>query len=220
MAIVRPASGTLIARANVTDMHAEARSIVNALPLAYVRRGALGPQHVAGVLLDADFEDITTTTLVNAVMTEETQLDVVTNWQPLTGFRLDNGGPGYVFAQDANIVAWTTVRVEKFYVAGAEARPQERQQCWVALCYRFGGADYCDLVDIGMTHGQRDGAIATAYTEGEELLTIYTVLESSAFTLQNLHVRAAVGVGGPVAGAVSDYKVTNGSIGFFAVRPA
>lgn len=221
MSIARPDSGTVITKADIQAMHQAVRAPVNAVLESQFDRGALGPHVLPSLLFDGDAIDITDTTLIDAYMTDESEADVLANWKLVTGFLLNNATAGYVLPP-CIIVVWATLRVEDFYdpLLLTEVKPEQRQQCWVALTRTIDGVESCDLTDLGMVHGQRE-TTTDIYVECEEVITIWTVINQSlagaSFSLDSLQVRAAIGDGGPVAGTSAFYKIKGGALGFFAV---
>ncbi len=220
MPIVRPTSGQLILKSDITSMHESVRAQVNAVPVESLGRAGLNADQLPSLVLARDSKNVTGRTRVSQPFTNEGSVDILANWHEIGNFTLNNGSAGYAVEGPAWLVAYVTLRWEKFYDnagTGAIVKPEERQQQWAALTLEIDGSEQVDPVDSGLVHGQRE-LPNKVYAECEEIVTIWTdaLIPAGAHVIDALRLRVAIGDGGPAA-TVQFADVVGGHIGFFCV---
>lgn len=203
-------SGAQILATDVPAMFDATRTRVNAMQPRHMQPGALGPQHLPSLVRARDQVRFTTPITVNtSPATLEIAANIVATWQDPAALYVNNGGAGYVIPGGALLFTFATLHMGSF--AGAF---DVDHQVWANLYTVIGGTDQTDVANNRMIYGQ----VSTA---GDDLTTNDTITiyrwtrHTSAFTLNRVGVRFALNRGGS-AGAVPNFTVDNGVVGFVA----
>lgn len=208
-----PTSGTSIDGADITTLYEDVRARLNDVTPTRIRPRALGPEHLPGLVVGRDKADFTTFAINTAPAALETVIGITGGWQDPAALYLNNGGLGYAMPP-CLLHYWISLRASGFPI-GSSAAMQIDHQVWANLYYAKNGTDQTTLLNSRVIYGQVPGA--GNQTATEDTITIFGwAKEASAFTLSRIGCRFALNRGGS-AGAVPNFTIDSGQIGFFGL---
>jgi len=213
--IVTPTSGQVIQTTDFITMHSSVRSIVNAQGPTTIGRSAFSSHHLPSLVMARDSVSGGPELVNTAPATpwQDSAAWMLTEFQDLPTFHLDNGGTFYTLAP-CLLMFVATVELTVLSAACAD-----EHQFWVAPYIRINGASVLDRVNARCTWGFS----MTGHIRHDEPVTIawqhdMTGYGGAVFTL-TAGLRATKYKSSEVA-AVPDFTIDHGELSFVAYHKA
>jgi hypothetical protein len=211
MSVPKVSSGDTITKAGIEAMHEAVRTIINDTAPEHLQRRAFGSQHVPTLVVGSGGLNVDPGGTINTIGVNESEADILANWQQMTNFDLDNGGLGYALPP-CWVVYWVTIQ------PGALSAVNSIDDLWGFCLYHeedvgAGTVVVLDEYNTGWVHSN------IAFDNVNDPVTIFVFHDASGYagnwTLERIRLRACkMDVSG---GAVPDLNLANGTVGFIAL---
>lgn len=216
MSVTKPASGTIITKGGIELMHSQVATPINAQTPAELERGALRDSNSPSLVVGADGLEVTAPQNVTVIGKAEPEAYVLTAWQELFGFRLDNTAAGYVLPP-CHLLYWVTIQPQALFNVGARSA----WDTWGFCLYHEEdvGAGTVIVLD---EFNERFVFGHSNYEDLNDPVTIFVYHDATAYagnwTLEAIKLKACKLRADPAAGGnAPDAVVLNGSVGFVAL---